>query len=981
MKRKLALLLALVMILSLVPANVFAQAAPPPGSGVSTALAQPPSDLNMTTGAAFTVTLAGPEVHSRLLAGIPFDVTLQLSGAAAGYLHFRSHSHPHPHATIAAGTDIGNTQLTGPAGPNVNPIGSSPRTESTTIVMPAPTVADPTATVNVVFTMTIMNRQQAHLTIAPSGPIPILGLAALPVDLGPMFGIWFNANAGAATLTAYLGGAPGGIMLAQGPLANFGAGVNIAYSGPDPVVFEWDANLGQINITEQRVGAIAPGIHTIRLTAPLGYTWGGHTRTATYNPSETAAWNNTNVLVRHGAFPTFTFGGVNWHVFEQLNGQEELVIWFNVTRAAEPQLANRPGTISLRGLSLLPAWDTVMEGDLHVRVQMGHVYQPTLSANGALHPPAGLPSPGSTFTEQIRLWNVNWRGIAGGGHTETFLVAQRRVPSLTLSMVEATADLPQLRSGYAIGVAANRPLVETLESWTNTINQVATGQTTGRTGIIRVQENVVNAMDLARGRPVTFEVPEGVIITGVEWRYINVGENAPAAYPWTFGVQGGPQAGFAHGRGFQVPRPQLHESQSTSDQNVIFTDNTVTLRPNLDLHQTPGVRPRTVRLEVRLYVSVEAGFAGGSLDEELVVEVHGPGVARLGADGRGSVVAAFVYDPVTIEHSPGPVQISLVGREQNIYHTDAGRITITETEGGMLQRGTVLRIGVVRHYGTIGWGLSLSRGDVITDTNTGLGLTVRRIETPGVGNEGVTWINVEVTRESAVGNPGTITFDGLTLFGHVYQGERYYLVVTGPAIAENHFGLGTGGGVSSRTNPSLETGVFVTPPYYVEIIEIVGQAGGEEGPTAASLDGVEFETGVNFRGVANPLIWRRLPGMHHEGGFVSMRAFALAAGVDESNISWASNVATISGFNYAGQAVIVSVTPGSVRATVVVDGIPSEVDIAMMADGLTGPEGTVRPIHEAGTIYLPLRFMFNVFGYSDYYNLARTGQRAVISAR
>ena len=112
-----------------------------------------------------------------------------------------------------------------------------------------------------------------------------------------------------------------------------------------------------------------------------------------------------------------------------------------------------------------------------------------------------------------------------------------------------------------------------------------------------------------------------------------------------------------------------------------------------------------------------------------------------------------------------------------------------------------------------------------------------------------------------------------------------------------------------------------------------------------------------------------------------MRAFAYAAGVDTDNISWASRVATITGFNYQGQIVVVSVTPDSNMATVVTDGIPTFVDIAMMADGLTGPYSTVRPLHEGGTIYLPLRFMFNVFGYQNYYDLVRQGQSAVITAR
>jgi hypothetical protein len=293
--------------------------------------------------------------------------------------------------------------------------------------------------------------------------------------------------------------------------------------------------------------------------------------------------------------------------------------------------------------------------------------------------------------------------------------------------------------------------------------------------------------------------------------------------------------------------------------------------------------------------------------------------------------------------------------------------------------GTQLTIGVVRYYNPDNFPLRISRGTVIEDPTTGARLTVRDVSPPAIatGGQAQQWFTVEVTRESTNDLPGAFTIDGITLFGHVYRGERYFLVVSGPAIAENHFGVLTHAAANATT--PFSRGIHLTPPFAVEIIDLTGEF--DVGDRADSLDGVTFTTGVAFRGVANPIIWRRLPGMQHEGGFVSMRAFALAAGIDEANISWASRVATISGVNYQGQTVVVSVTPDSNRATIVVDGIPSDVDIAMMADGLTGPDGTVRPVHEAGTIYLPLRFMFNVFGYTDYYNLVRQGQSAVITAR
>jgi len=580
----------------------------------------------------------------------------------------------------------------------------------------------------------------------------------------------------------------------------------------------------------------------------------------------------------------------------------------------------------------------------------------------------------TAMTEAVRNWNMWWRNAANG--QETFLAAQRRVPRLTLSTVEAYYNLPELRSGYVINslgaggaVHSSRPLATTLQAWTSGTTP-ATGLTTGRTGIIRVQENVLNALDLSRGRPVTFEVPDGVIITGVEWRYMY-----------------GDAIGFnnvTHARGTSglVERPALNLGQASADQNVLFTDNTVTLRPNPRLHDTHGVRSNLIRLEVRLYVSVEAGFAGGELDKDLVVTVSGPGVANLPENAR-EVVVATVYDPVIIEHYPGPVEIDLVGREQNIYHTDAGRITITETEGGMLQRGTELRIGVVRHYGNqIGFPLVLSRGDVVYDPGSNLGLRVERVETPGLGNEAVTWITVRVVRESAEGYPGSITFDNLTLFGHVYQGERYYLVVTGPAIAENHWGIGNGGGVNNATNP-LTVGVFTRPPYHVEIIEIVSDdvTHREFAPT---LVGTSFRSANTFMNAAQ-MIWFRATGMEHDGAFIGIRAFADAMGLDQDTaVYWndSSRVAFVEGWSRDGLWTRVTVTQGSPNALITRDGVAMTVDIGLYSGGRTGAPTTVVPTFRYDRIYLPFRFMFYAFGYGTDYSMHgdRPGDLVTITA-
>jgi len=53
-------------------------------------------------------------------------------------------------------------------------------------------------------------------------------------------------------------------------------------------------------------------------------------------------------------------------------------------------------------------------------------------------------------------------------------------------------------------------------------------------------------------------------------------------------------------------------------------------------------------------------------------------------------------------------------------------------------------------------------------------------------------------------------------------------------------------------------------------------------------------------------------------------------------------------------------------------------DIATIAPGTADP-GTLAPIFRHNRIYLPARFLFNVFGYSADYNFERVGTRIVIT--
>jgi len=1006
MKRKLALLLALIMVLSLVPANVFANDPAPGFAGsVSSPASAPTGTRADSPGRVYSITVDVGLISQYLGVGTAdpayFGIALNLVGGNATNLRFVS---PGSVALPRPGEPLPNPQVTPPLLTSFNvPTRYHGPGTSPTLYLPVTNVILPAAAAGGSLTgdMWLTGHQSAMLWLSPAG---LEGLTAGSITIQLPFPI--RVNTAADRLYARLGHASGTTILARGNLMNIDTtGIGIVYNGPDPVVFEWEAVLDHIEVRESVVGAIvgrpqdphfpvAHGLLTvdgvvqrpasqeapgraqatgqqplmIRLLGPAGYVWD-------WDDDRFEVVDPYGILIP-GAYTT--------HVFQIGTNREELIIRFNgIERTTVPHLVGQLGRLSIRGLELVPHGGTARTGDLYVNVRVGFggmPFQlgPVAGTTGANR--VGFPANPWSGAPDIPYAHGAWRAFRSGTHTEDLLVARRVIPAITL---ETIGDLPELRSGYAIGWGSHRPtfIEEGTFPWAPAQHASSAGDlnpgrpTTGRSAVLRLQENVNNALDMSLGRYVDFTVPEGFTLTGFQWRYYT-GTTMPAD-----------NAGWT-----SVSRPYAHENPGV---NVNFLDdNTVRLRRNIraQVHgeswpaydatedeldeylrqalRTP-TRNTTVRLEVRFFVSVEAGSAGRGLDE-MVVTVTGPGVNNLD-ERANSISVAEVFDPVTIRHIGDPILVDLIGHEQNIYHANAGAIQVTETEGGMLQMGTRLWVQVAPRYG-IGHPLAISRGTVLTDAASGLGLTVRQVTQANMAFQTHAGIIVEVTSESTEGNPGTITFDGITLFGHVYHGDAYYLIVTGPAIAENHVGV-----VGSGVYHSQALGGFLNPPYYVEIIETLQEEGFGDN-RALSLNGVTFTTGVNFRGVANPIIWRRLPGMQHEGGFVSMRAFALAAGIDEANITWASRVATISGFNYFGQSVVVSVSPDSNRATIVTDGIPTDVDIAMMADGLTGPYGTVRPLHEAGTIYLPLRFMFNVFGYSEFYTLVRQGQSAVISA-
>jgi len=1084
MKRKIALLLALAMVLSLVPANLFANDAAPRTirpwvlGRVATPVALPTGTTAASPGAEFVVSIDLVNLRNASIMNTATSpaslrsiiIPLELTGSGNSDLRFV----------------YGPAGAPGNQGEPANTAWHNGDIRQATILSEG--VTAPQALVDDgdwEAHMVVIGHQRAQLFLTVSGA----GLN-IPADATGMLDITLpfavRTNTSADWMVAYLNTFGSNAVLSEGPLTAFGVGGIDVLAPSTAVNFEWQANLNRVRVVELASGALTDPLDNlnpdpygvqgvsipgslvsralrpyralaIRLTAPLNYHWGsqfettGNAPVAEYSsvPQSAPLANDNNVYI-YSPNNILLFGtdtanplAVNTTNDTDFNNNiavytymtpagrhEKIIIIQTVRRTTNAVLSQLLGEIHIGNLVLVPGDGAPATGDVYIDARVGtvsvfreHVQPRWLNAAGTdTAPPANpatgavgtpyTPVPGSfsycyagfafatgahqevwPFPESINYTQVNqserrrivqtgvhpWGGTqvvtTGGGsdihgtggtvvhglglgwqafpnqtHTRTILVARRAEAGLIVSTV---GDAVLMRSGAA---SETRSVPATPTPQPNFAGMPE--HTTGRTATLRIEEVVPNAHQITLGRPVTFTMPEGVILTGVRWRSHNVTATVGAEANWT-----------------RIARPP---ATATPNINAQFTDSTFTLRHNFAQN-----RSATQRIEIQFYVSVEAGFEH-KFGDELVVEVGGSGVTANLNPAQNSTTVAEVYDPVVFAGGT-PIQVDFVGREQNIDHTPIGQVTITETEGGMLQVGTHLWVYVQGYYG-IGWPLMISRGTTFTDAESGLGLTVtenRNFQiglSNALGGGTIRAIQLTVTQATRVGYPGTITLDATTLFGHVYQGEVYFLTVTGNAIAENHNVVANGNYI----------GTFNTIPYGIEIVQPATPDDGRRDPdnAANSLAGRTFSADRQFEG-APEVIWYRAAGMHHEAGFVGARFFANVAGVSEENINWvpSSRVATIAGWDYQGNWVMVTLTQGSPQAMIqrgTTEGASDlgifTVDIATFADGLSGPTGTVTPIFRYNRIFLPFRFLFNAFGYSADYTISREGNVAVVRA-
>ena len=259
-----------------------------------------------------------------------------------------------------------------------------------------------------------------------SGPLTITGIPVIITNDG-----------GSARIVATR--QPGGITLVDAPLAAFpGGGFNVQYgtaANRNPVPFSSAAQLNRVTVTERIAGQFdtvaGSSLSLIRLRAPRDYAW---------NTQIGAGFGGSLTVV--DVMGTFSntgdnlggLAGSNWH-----NGYHYLYVWVNTARNNAP--TSVLGAVGIDGLVLVPLATAPATGNVNINVRVGRVAAQTWTPGSQ---PANVSGMGGAF------YNIT---EANRSHNN-LAVATRTSALLELRTAAAP---PTLRSGRFDAPAGGEP--------------------------------------------------------------------------------------------------------------------------------------------------------------------------------------------------------------------------------------------------------------------------------------------------------------------------------------------------------------------------------------------------------------------------------------------------------------------------------------------------------------------------------------------
>ena len=269
------------------------------------------------------------------------------------------------------------------------------------------------------------------------------------------------------------------------------------------------------------------------------------------------------------------------------------------------------------------------------------------------------------------------------------------------------------------------------------------------------------------------------------------------------------------------------EASRAGPMDVLVRRNSVSIRPEIGREER---RREIAEIVATFYISVQAQHEA-LYGEDIAVTVSG---RAIGEQFEQSVVCAQAWDPITASTSVSVLDEQVDAAFGRVRFTPINDIVIHETEPGALRRGTQLWVGVEGGV-SLAWNasdlISLSATDVRSDNDSGL-----RVSRPVMDQRGVF---VTIERESD-DEPGVITFSGAQISGAVVPNWEYDIIVAGDSVADN-FGVSEfawagptfGGGRFTRIGHGLFTPEpYPTPAFRFEGADFFAPQGPGVGPQA-----------------------------------------------------------------------------------------------------------------------------------------------------
>jgi hypothetical protein len=1027
MKKKVALLLALVMILSMLPMNVFGA----PRGHIFDVLPRPHRH-NEYAADGVTPINRGPSIFRVLLAANDLAGLITTPGALdlnAFYLDFQlsggNSALDHNERVVFTSTNL-PAGMVGPLNfrPNDdlwtgNAPGGADRTAGM-VISPADFVGAlngaaganrfPVGNTRIIVPLLdLFGLYEAGGMTYDGTPasVPWAGFQFTPTTLDGSF--WADLNIYArhqdAALTVTLmerrgfGMEPVRVM-AQGPLTQAppAAGVEISTAGEVPI--STHALLNPIRITERAVGVLAgtgtdllPHLShpvTIRLTAPSGVRWDNRTidplaigggvqvfgTDAVFNETSGVPVNGMAVIATTAQLVSAGAATGTVHlVYDPIRREDHLYITLPpLTRATGMgAVLAGVGTLEIRGLWLISTPGAPEEGEIYIDVQVGRSTGTPNLGVAADTLPLGSPS-AFEFLRTPNRTGSNWENLA-------LLVARRGVGQIN---VTGPATVTSIQSGRVsfLGGLADIPAAGTATTWLRDGGAARVRANDHPRWLnrnyhtIRIEETVTGTM--LRGVEI-YEfrmVQPGAHFVNAEFRVGALTAGDPA-----FGVAtgtGAPEAMRTGGTGgwqsFDFPRDTL-------PGGTLLAADRLTLMPR-PFGGEMNARRRI--FDLRFQVSVEAGFEARH-GNEIQVEVWRNQVYE------GTVTIAYVSDILEMNgadvHEIYRNQLDVIARTPvpmvQIHELEAGTLGSWNPESDANEIWIWLQPtqnGVPIPDPWPGAPLQLDIIRPVTVNTAQSEMVIRQLD-PIPSTHGAPVINrFEIVRPSR-NAPATITIDGGYVFGGVVPGIDYNIVVGGPAVSRNSrisftralqvspAALGLSRiPVDHNYNAARVDILFDTMPYYTTILRVVGTPHVD----VPDLPGQgRFEPIRLYHGMPDA-IFSDAEGIHHipapfrnidGASMLNPRFLAYLIGADIDFIN--NQVVMIGTHRGTRQRTTVLLPVGSNFATV--NG--TQVDIATFVfqesgEWGSGPANTVRTLLQNDRSWVPVRFLAYAFGFN-----------------